>query len=82
MEIRFTIEPFRANAFPVIKDFGRGSQSAFDRIQQAGGYIVRVNTTSGNTQDANATPNRQDTMPIKAMDAATCIGCGACVATL
>jgi len=71
------IEPFRAKAFPVIKDLvvDRGS---FDRIQHAGGF-VSVNT-SGNTQDANALPIRKDNAD-KAFDAAACIGCGACVAT-
>ena len=72
-----TIEPFRAKAFPVIKDLVV-DRSSFDRIQQAGGFIS-VNT-SGNTQDANAIPidkHAADT----AMDAATCIGCGACVAS-
>ncbi|MCT4700060.1 succinate dehydrogenase/fumarate reductase iron-sulfur subunit [Tenacibaculum haliotis] len=72
-----TIEPFRAAAFPVIKDLVV-DRSSFERIQQSGGYIS-VNT-SGNTQDANSIP-----IPKKdaddAMDAATCIGCGACVAT-
>ena len=71
-----TIEPWRATAFPVIKDLVV-NRSAFDRIQHSGGYIS-VNT-SGNTQDANATlisKKAADT----AMDAATCIGCGACVA--
>ena len=72
-----TIEPFRAAAFPVIKDLVV-DRTSFERIQQAGGYIS-VNT-SGNTQDANAIP-----IPKKdaddAMDAATCIGCGACVAS-
>lgn len=72
-----TIEPFRAKAFPVIKDL-TVDRSAFDRIQQAGGFIS-VNT-SGNTQDANAIPiDKHDAD--KAFDAATCIGCGACVAT-
>ena len=71
------IEPFRANAFPVIKDLVV-DRSAFDRIQQAGGYIS-VNT-SGNTQDANALPIPKADADL-AMDAATCIGCGACVAT-
>lgn len=71
-----TIEPFRAKAFPVIKDL-IVDRSAFDRIQQAGGYIS-VNT-SGNTIDANAIPIRKQDAD-KAMDAATCIGCGACVA--
>ncbi len=72
-----TIEPFRASAFPVIKDL-TVDRSAFDRIQHAGGYIS-VNT-SGNTQDANAIPISKEAAD-KAMDAATCIGCGACVAT-
>ncbi len=72
-----TIEPFRARAFPVIKDLAV-DRSAFDRIQQAGGFIS-INT-SGNTQDANAIPiDKHDAD--KAFDAATCIGCGACVAT-
>ena len=72
-----TIEPFRARAFPVIKDL-TVDRSSFDRIQQAGGF-VSVNT-SGNTQDANAIPiDKKDAD--KAFDAATCIGCGACVAT-
>lgn len=71
------IEPFRANAFPVIKDLVI-DRSAFDRIQHSGGYIS-VNT-SGNTQDANATPIPKEHADL-AMDAATCIGCGACVAT-
>jgi|TARA_B100000427_G_C15445418_1_gene567043 succinate dehydrogenase / fumarate reductase iron-sulfur subunit len=71
------IEPFRAKAFPVIKDLVV-DRSSFDRIQHAGGYIS-VNT-SGNTQDANAIPiNKSDADD--AFDAATCIGCGACVAT-
>jgi succinate dehydrogenase / fumarate reductase iron-sulfur subunit len=72
-----TIEPFRAKAFPVIKDL-TVDRSSFDRVQQAGGF-VSVNT-SGNTQDANAIPiDKHDAD--KAFDAATCIGCGACVAT-
>ena len=71
------IEPFRATSFPVIKDLVV-DRSAFDRIQHAGGYIS-VNT-SGNTQDANSIPiNKTDAD--SAFDAATCIGCGACVAT-
>ena len=71
------IEPFRATSFPVIKDL-IVDRSAFDRIQHAGGYIS-VNT-SGNTQDANSIPiNKTDAD--NAFDAATCIGCGACVAT-
>jgi succinate dehydrogenase / fumarate reductase iron-sulfur subunit len=72
-----TIEPFRAKAFPVLKDLSV-DRSAFDRIQQAGGFIS-VNT-SGNTQDANATPISKHAADT-AMDAATCIGCGACVAS-
>ena len=71
------IEPFRAVAFPVIKDLVV-DRTALDRIQQAGGY-VSVNT-SGNTQDANSLPIPKDDAD-KAFDAATCIGCGACVAT-
>ena len=72
-----TIEPFRAAAFPVVKDL-IVDRSSFDRIQHAGGFIS-VNT-SGNTIDANATPvNKADAD--KAFEAATCIGCGACVAT-
>ena len=71
------IEPFRANSFPVIKDLVV-DRSSFDRIQHAGGYIS-VNT-SGNTQDANAIPIEKNSAD-KAFDAATCIGCGACVAT-
>lgn len=71
------IEPWRAKAFPVIKDLVV-DRSAFERIQQAGGYIS-VNT-SGNTQDANAIPIPKKNADLS-MDAATCIGCGACVAT-
>ena len=72
-----TIEPFRANAFPVVKDLAV-DRSAFDRIQHAGGF-VNVNT-SGNTQDANNIPiNKHDAD--KGFDTATCIGCGACVAS-
>ncbi len=70
------VEPWRAAAFPVIKDL-MTDRSSFDRIQHAGGY-VSVNT-SGNTQDANALPIEKENAD-KAFDAATCIGCGACVA--
>ncbi|MBX2829113.1 MAG: succinate dehydrogenase/fumarate reductase iron-sulfur subunit [Flavobacteriaceae bacterium] len=70
------IEPFRAKAFPVIKDL-MVDRSAFDRIQQAGGFIS-VNT-SGNTIDANAIPIEKEDAD-EAFNAATCIGCGACVA--
>jgi succinate dehydrogenase / fumarate reductase iron-sulfur subunit len=71
------IEPFRAVAFPVIKDLVV-DRSAFDRIQQAGGFIS-VNT-SGNPVDANTIPVPKHDAD-RAFDAATCIGCGACVAT-
>lgn len=71
------IEPWRATAFPVIKDL-IVDRSAFDRIQHAGGFIS-VNT-SGNTQDANAIPIEKHNADM-AFDAATCIGCGACVAS-
>jgi succinate dehydrogenase / fumarate reductase iron-sulfur subunit len=71
------IEPFRAQPFPVIKDLVV-DRTSFDRIQHAGGFIS-VNT-SGNTQDANAIPIEKADAD-KAFDAATCIGCGACVAT-
>ncbi len=69
------IEPFRARAFPVIKDLVV-DRSAFDRIIQAGGYIS-VNT--GQAQDGNAIPVNRDCAS-KSFDAAACIGCGACVA--
>jgi succinate dehydrogenase / fumarate reductase iron-sulfur subunit len=71
------IEPFRANSFPVIKDLVV-DRTSFDRIQHSGGYIS-INT-SGNTQDANTIPVRKEDAD-NAFDAATCIGCGACVAT-
>ncbi len=71
------VEPFRAKAFPVIKDLVV-DRMAFERIQQAGGFIS-VNT-SGNTQDANAIPISKHAAD-EAMDSATCIGCGACVAS-
>lgn len=71
------IEPFRAKAFPVIKDLVV-DRSAFDRIQHAGGFIS-VNT-SGNPVDANTIPIPKHDAD-RAFDAATCIGCGACVAT-
>lgn len=69
------IEPFRAKAFPVIKDL-MVDRSGFDKILQAGGY-VSVNT--GGVPDANAIPIPKETASL-AMDAAACIGCGACVA--
>ena len=71
------IEPWRSSSMPVIKDLVV-DRSAFDRIQQSGGFIS-VNT-SGNTQDANALPIEKESAD-KAFDAAACIGCGACVAT-
>lgn len=70
-----TVEPWRAKAFPVLKDLVV-DRSAFDRIIQAGGY-VSVNT--GGVPDANEIPIPK-TMADLAMDAAQCIGCGACVA--
>ena len=71
------IEPFRSKAFPVIKDL-IVDRSSFDRIQQSGAF-VSVNT-SGNTQDANSIPIPKEDAD-KAFNAATCIGCGACVAS-
>ena len=71
------IEPWRAAAFPVIKDLVV-DRMAMERIQQAGGF-VSVNT-SGNTQDANALPISKHAAD-ESMDAAACIGCGACVAS-
>jgi succinate dehydrogenase / fumarate reductase, iron-sulfur subunit len=70
-----TIEPWRAKSFPVIKDLvvDRG---AFDRIIAAGGFI---SVSTGGTPDGNALPIPKDDQEI-AMDAAACIGCGACVA--
>jgi succinate dehydrogenase / fumarate reductase iron-sulfur subunit len=70
-----TIEPWRAKAFPVIKDLVT-NRSAFDRVVQAGGFIS-VNT--GGTPDGNAIPVPKVESDL-AMDAAACIGCGACVA--
>jgi succinate dehydrogenase / fumarate reductase iron-sulfur subunit len=69
------IEPWRASAFPVLKDLvvNRG---AFDRIVAAGGY---VSASTGSAPEANAIPVRKDDAD-RAMDAAACIGCGACVA--
>jgi succinate dehydrogenase / fumarate reductase iron-sulfur subunit len=69
------LEPFRAEAFPVVKDL-LIDRSAFDRIVAAGGY-VSINT--GSPQDANALPIQKKCADM-AMDAAACIGCGACVA--
>ncbi|MDR1788871.1 MAG: succinate dehydrogenase/fumarate reductase iron-sulfur subunit [Opitutaceae bacterium] len=70
-----TIEPFRARPFPVVKDLII-DRSAFDKIQQAGGFI---SVRTGAAQDANALPVSKKNADL-AMDAAACIGCGACVA--
>ena len=70
-----TIEPWRARAFPVVQDLVV-DRSAFDRIIQAGGY---VSIRTGSAPDANAIPIGKEVAD-QAMDAATCIGCGACVA--
>ncbi|HEX9640957.1 MAG TPA: succinate dehydrogenase/fumarate reductase iron-sulfur subunit [Candidatus Krumholzibacteria bacterium] len=69
------IEPFRATAFPVVRDL-MVDRSAFDRIIQAGGFI---SVATGNAPDANAIPVAKESADT-AMDAASCIGCGACVA--
>ena len=69
------IEPWRARAFPVVKDLVV-NRSALDRIVQAGGFI---SAPTGSAQDGNAIPIRKDDSD-SAMDAAACIGCGACVA--
>ena len=69
------IEPYRAGAFPVIKDLVV-DRSSFDRIIQAGGYI---SVSTGQAQDGNAVLVGKD-QASKAFDSATCIGCGACVA--
>ncbi len=71
-----TVEPFRARAFPVIRDLVV-DRSSFDRIIQAGGY---VSVSTGGTPDANEVPIPKREADV-AMDAAACIGCGACVAT-
>ena len=70
-----TIEPFRAAGFPILKDLAV-DRSAFDRIMAAGGY---VSVNAGSAPDANAIPIGKDVADL-AMDAAACIGCGACVA--
>ncbi len=70
-----TIEPFRATAFPVVKDL-MVDRSAFDRIVESGGYIT---AETGGASDANLTPIPKPVADA-AMDAAACIGCGACVA--
>lgn len=70
-----TIEPWRAKAFPVLKDLVV-DRSSFDRIMQSGGF---VSVRTGSAPDANVIPVPKDDAD-KAMDAAACIGCGACVA--
>ena len=70
-----TIEPWRASSFPVLRDLSI-DRSSFDKIIQAGGFIS-VNT--GQAQDANSTPVNKENADLS-MDAAACIGCGACVA--
>ncbi|WP_289742449.1 succinate dehydrogenase/fumarate reductase iron-sulfur subunit [Muribaculum intestinale] len=70
-----TVEPWRSAAFPVIKDL-MVNRNAFDQIQQAGGY---VSFNCGGAQDANNLPISKVNADM-AMDSATCIGCGACVA--
>lgn len=72
---RIAIEPWRASSFPVVKDLAV-DRSAFDRIVQKGGFI---SANTGNAPDANAIPISKKDADI-AMDAAACIGCGACVA--
>lgn len=69
------VEPFRSKPFPLIKDLVV-DRSSFDRIIQSGGYI---NQRVGSAQDANSLPIGKDIQD-RAMDAAACIGCGACVA--
>lgn len=69
------VEPFRAKAFPLVKDLVI-DRAAFDKIQQAGGYI---SVRTGAAPDANSIPVSKQDADL-AMDAATCIGCGACVA--
>lgn len=71
-----TVEPFRARAFPVVRDLVV-DRSAFDKITQAGGYIT---VRTGSAPDGNAIPIPKDESD-GAMDAAACIGCGACVAS-
>ncbi len=76
IKIPLYIEPWRSSAFPVLKDCVV-DRSAFDKVIQAGGF-TSVNV--GNAQDANALPIAKENADL-AMDAAACIGCGACVAS-
>ncbi len=71
-----TIEPWRAQSFPIVKDLVVNRKS-FDNIMESGGYI---SVKTGGAPDANATPIFKDDAD-EAFDSATCIGCGACVAT-
>lgn len=73
--VEITVEPFRANGFPIVKDLvvDRG---AFDRIMQAGGFIT---VRTGSAPEANMIPVEKEKSDL-AMDAAACVGCGACVA--
>ena len=71
-----TLEPWRASAFPILRDL-QVDRAAFDRIQQAGGYI---STNCGNAPDGNAMPIGTE-QASQAFEAAVCIGCGACVAS-
>lgn len=71
-----TLEPWRASAFPILRDL-QVDRTAFDRIQQAGGYI---STNCGNAPDGNAMPIGTERAS-QAFEAAVCIGCGACVAS-
>ena len=70
------IEPWRSKSFPIVKDLVV-NRTAFDRIMESGGYI---SVKTGGAPDANATPIFKDNAD-EAFDSATCIGCGACVAT-
>jgi len=70
-----TVEPFRAEAFPIVKDLVT-DRAAFDSVMQAGGF---VSVRTGAAPDANSLPIGKETADL-AMDAAACIGCGACVA--
>src|SRR5437667_1172663 len=70
-----TIEPWRARAFPIVKDL-IADRSAFDRMIAAGGFI---SVSTGQAPEANSMPVRKESSEL-AMDAAACIGCGACVA--
>jgi len=70
-----TVEPFKAEAFPIVKDLVT-DRAAFDKVMQAGGF---VSVRTGSAPDANSTPIGKEVADL-AMDAAACIGCGACVA--